>query len=196
MRRKRYLVRYRTPNGEVQSHHLLAYGRLNALDWIAERGELIDCAPVKPKAAKAQDWKLDRAKVDEIIRFFDLKLPVLIKLTRGVATGGTHSLRSGWTLERASRAQVYNGAILSGDVYHHVTLSRAWSAPEAAKALWHELAHAHQDEETIGDLCVAEAFIALRAEGRNQDRYPYTKRPCEVVARSYEGFATEINPCA
>jgi hypothetical protein len=180
---------------------VLAYDAAGASSFYQRRGyNVAHVAKVRPRRGRAQGWSLDAARLAEVIEFFGLRLPVYVRFTTGVTRGGTHCLKAGRLLAPSARRRAHNGRVTEDRLYHHVTLSRAWTAEAAGRAVWHELAHAMQAERTIlahglSFADMATACAVVRADDARSRSYGYRERPIEIEARSYEQHAQEINPC-
>lgn len=202
MRRSRYEVTYIPRSGGPPTTVLIrAYTEDDAMSYIGRHyGQVLDWRFIPPRrraTPPAAGWELDRRLTQEIIETFELKLPVHFSFTRGLRTGGTHCVKRLSQLSTSARGRLLNRG---GEqrLYHHITLSRAWSAEDAGRAVWHELAHAMQDERIIRICGESEPVLvisAIQRHVRTQRSWSYGMRPIEVEARTWEDHADEINPC-
>lgn len=214
-RRQRFTITYVSRTGATEEVQTLAYPRVYTPGDVDHPGwavgfpapmvgrvlSLLDAAEIvkivlTPRGGApspvAPRWRIDPDALDAAKDFFGLKLPVYVRRSAGYRTQGTHRLMPGWRAPAGVSGS-------TSSYYHHLTITGKSSADDASRTIWHELTHCWQAERAMAEArergaSVAEQARAWSTADERSRAIPYSDRPCEVEARSYEDFASEIAP--
>ncbi len=140
-------------------------GRFVALAYSAESAEAYFGGKATPGDYRCMGpgWKLSYTNLKKAKAELSISRPVHVKQTsRQGGRRGAYAFRAG---------------------EHCITVKSYLTPEQASRTLWHELAHAMQAERSGSEAAWA----------ANSDRKgPYSKRPIEIEARSYEHNASRI----
>lgn len=197
-RRQRFTVEIVAPGNVTSKQVILAYSAQSVIDHYNRRGIAVvgiekgDFRKVRAAAKPSGRYAKNERAIREAIAFFDLKLPVEIKLTghQGGRMGAhTLSLKGGQVVHRGTR--VY-GAQTATSLFHKISVKNWLTPEEAGRTLWHELTHAMQAERAFAglpsDASPYERAKAWQGCAERSRRIPYSRRPIEVEAREHESM--------
>lgn len=145
-------------------------------------------------------WEFDHEAIEQARKAMGMKYPVTVRGKRG-RIGATAGLYKGidiWDSEKRGNRDL-------DEPHHFIAVDRRIPANEASETIWHELAHARQQEDFInktGDLFagIAEYNGAYREErirlcdhkqrvNRKVANRAYRRNRFEVEARDYQQCA-------
>lgn len=154
----------------------------NALEHYKSLGyTVLSARPLGRQIMPKQAWAVNHVALTDACKTLDIRWPVRVKRTaNSKKLYGRHRLHS------------------FPELSHTITLAAGLRVQQASEVLWHELAHAMQAEREVRELDGWENLSPKRAikiwcaaDARSR-KLPYSSRPCEIEARSYESRGYEF----